>query len=311
MIKSKVWGNTEQLFNQNNVEIHRIEIKKGGYCSRHYHDFKYNMFYVENGVLEVSVLENDSNIINSSTLYKGQSTVVEPKKVHIFLAKEDTIAYEIYWVSLQCEDIIRQTYGGVKKIEDSIYSGRFFRRRVRKYHKAEMNYAEIMYDIFKPTIVYDVGCGLGSYLLGFKNRGCKVLGYDKYMDVAKKYCDEKIVNNLVTHDACVPFKVDNMSDMTLCIEVAEHIPPLDSQNLVRNICDISRKHIIFTAAKPGQRGTGHINCRRIEYWMALFTSFGFSYHRNKTLKLKESLNKIEDPLNLVDNMIVLERSEPL
>lgn len=114
MIKKKVWGLTEKLFENNNVEIHRIEIKVGGYCSRHFHEYKFNMFYVESGELDIEVQENDSSIVNTTTLYKGQSTTVEPQKLHIFKAKQDTIAYEIYWVQLMGEDIKRESFGGLK-----------------------------------------------------------------------------------------------------------------------------------------------------------------------------------------------------
>ena len=39
--QGKVWGQTQPLFNKNNVEIHRIETNKGGYCSKHKHEFKH------------------------------------------------------------------------------------------------------------------------------------------------------------------------------------------------------------------------------------------------------------------------------
>ena len=32
-IQGKIWGKTQGLFNKNNVEIHRIETNKGGFCS--------------------------------------------------------------------------------------------------------------------------------------------------------------------------------------------------------------------------------------------------------------------------------------
>lgn len=307
MIKSKIWGTTEKIFDKNNVELDRIHIKKGGYCSKHYHKTKYNLFYVENGVLEIKVQENDSKITNSTILYTGQSTIIEPGKLHIFIAIEETVAYEFYWTELDQEDIVRQTFGGVMKFEDSIYTGRFFRRRIKKYHQHELEYAKIFYEAFKPKVVYDAGCALGSYLLAFKEKGCTVVGWDKYYQNAKPYCDPHIIDDLIEHDACQPLTVNRKSDLTLCIEVAEHIPPLSSQDLIRNICDVSNDYIIFTAAQPGQRGTGHINCRTKDFWRGLFTSFGFSRDRKRELLLKDKINLINDPLGLIKNMIVLKR----
>ena len=47
MIAGKVWGTTENVFSNHNFEFHRIEVDKGGFCSKHKHVHKYNGFYVE------------------------------------------------------------------------------------------------------------------------------------------------------------------------------------------------------------------------------------------------------------------------
>jgi len=44
--------------------------------------------------------------------------------------------------------------------------------------------------------------------------------------------------------------------------VAEHIPKEFSESLVKNLIKLSKGFILFTAAKPGQGGTGHINCQK-------------------------------------------------
>ena len=51
----KVWGNTKNIFCKNNVEVHRIEAQKGGYSSKHKHNYKYNAFFVERGRLIIYV----------------------------------------------------------------------------------------------------------------------------------------------------------------------------------------------------------------------------------------------------------------
>lgn len=109
--QSKVWGITSKIFSLNNVEIHRIEINKGGYCSEHHHEFKYNQFFVESGEIEVTIFRE--NGIDEVTVLKpyDQSTV-PPKLIHKFKANKDTVAYEIYWVAMEGEDIVRKTVGG-------------------------------------------------------------------------------------------------------------------------------------------------------------------------------------------------------
>jgi len=306
--KSKIWGLTEELFCKNNVEIHRIEIKKGGYCSRHLHKSKFNMFFVESGVLEIRAKENDSNIVNSTVLSAGDMTTVEPEKTHMFLAKEETIAFEIYWVDLVKDDIVRENVGGVLKFEDDMYTGRYFRKRVKKVKRDEMDYANLMFNLFRPNVVYDVGCSLGSYLKEFKNNGCEVIGYDKYLDIARPYCDIGIVNDLVKHDAVSPIQVTKQSELTLCIELAEHIAPSYSADLIRNICEISNKDIVFVASGVGEKGSGHINCRDRNFWIAMFGSFGFSRNKIKETELTNKINSIGDTLNLSSNLIVFSKN---
>ena len=50
-ISGKVWGQTELVFANSNIEFHRIDISKGGICSKHKHNYKFNSFYVVSGKL--------------------------------------------------------------------------------------------------------------------------------------------------------------------------------------------------------------------------------------------------------------------
>jgi quercetin dioxygenase-like cupin family protein len=112
-IQGKIWGKTSCLFSKNNVEIHRIEADKGGYCSKHSHSSKWNQFYVERGKLKISIYK-DGEIVDFTVLTDGMTTSVAPNEIHQFEALEDTIAYEIYWAELQEIDINRIDIGGVK-----------------------------------------------------------------------------------------------------------------------------------------------------------------------------------------------------
>jgi len=113
-INGKVWGITQNIFFKNNVQIDRIEIKKGGYCSTHLHKHKYNMFFVESGEVDIEIWKNDYDLIDKTTLTSQQYTTVKPDEYHKFLAIQDSVIYEIYWVELSKEDIIRKNVGGLK-----------------------------------------------------------------------------------------------------------------------------------------------------------------------------------------------------
>ena len=116
MVNGKAWGTTQLIFKNDNFEVHRICIKDQGYCSKHKHNFKHNIFYVEKGILSVDVWKNDYDLIDETMLHTGQMMDVKPGEYHRFEAVNgQVIAYEIYYSEPISGDIIRETCGGIKK----------------------------------------------------------------------------------------------------------------------------------------------------------------------------------------------------
>ena len=112
-IAGKIWGRTELLFSKNNVEIHRITGKLGGYCSKHLHESKFNMFFVEKGRLKIKAWM-DYDLVDETTLEEDQQCIIPPKVPHMFeVLEDDTVAFEIYWVELDSKDIQRENVGGL------------------------------------------------------------------------------------------------------------------------------------------------------------------------------------------------------
>ena len=114
--QGKIWGKTQDIFKNSNFEIHRIEAKRGGFCSKHKHKHKYNAFYIEKGKLKVTVYENDYDLVDETIISTGEMTTAKPGTFHRFEALEDTICYEIYWVQLNPNDIHREDVGGNKNV---------------------------------------------------------------------------------------------------------------------------------------------------------------------------------------------------
>ena len=112
-IQGKVWGKTQDIFKNSNFELHRIEAKKGGFCSKHQHKHKYNAFYIEKGKLKITVYETDYDLVDETTVSTGELTVVVPGLFHSFEALENTICYEIYWGKFSHDDIQRNNTGGL------------------------------------------------------------------------------------------------------------------------------------------------------------------------------------------------------
>lgn len=116
MIEGKVWGQTELIEANSSLEFHRIDINKGGTCSKHKHKFKFNGFYVVSGKLSVKVWKNDYELVDETIITDGQYTVVRPGEYHQFEALEDTLAFELYWAHFDHDDIERESVGFKKSV---------------------------------------------------------------------------------------------------------------------------------------------------------------------------------------------------
>ena len=111
MKSGKIWGVTELIHANSVLEFHRIEIKKGGVCSKHSHVHKWNGFFVESGKLLIRVWKSDYNLVDETILGPGDFTQVQPGEYHQFEALEDSIAFELYWAEFSHNDIERETIG--------------------------------------------------------------------------------------------------------------------------------------------------------------------------------------------------------
>jgi|DEB0MinimDraft_10_1074344.scaffolds.fasta_scaffold04960_7 hypothetical protein len=56
--------------------------------------------------------------------------------------------------------------------------------------------------------------------------------------------------------------------LVLCLEVFEHIDEAHADQLADHLAAavLVNGRLVFSAARPGQGGIGHINCQRREYW---------------------------------------------
>jgi mannose-6-phosphate isomerase-like protein (cupin superfamily) len=114
-VAGKVWGKTELLISHPAFEIHRIETKAGGFCSKHKHQHRYNDFYVESGTFKVKVWKNDYDLCDETVLEAGDIMTVPPGEYHQFESVTDCVVLEIYYApTLDGADIVRESVGGNK-----------------------------------------------------------------------------------------------------------------------------------------------------------------------------------------------------
>ena len=120
--------------------------------------------------------------------------------------------------------------------------------------------------------VLDVGCGPGTYVDEFLKVDIHAMGID--IDPrCKQNAHCEVVD--VTKERADSFYKD--IQMILSLEVGEHIPEEYSWKYVDYISQCNPGMVVFSAAKPGQGGDGHINCQEKSYWAHRFEKRGYAY----------------------------------
>lgn len=163
--------------------------------------------------------------------------------------------------------------------------------------------AQVLTQLYHPRSVIDLGCGTGLYLEPFD---CRVEGLDCSLAA---FDDEvrKIPREWLTPcDLTIPFQDIIKSDISLCLEVVEHVGSEHADTLVANICRASDT-IILTAAPPGQAGLNHVNCQPQAYWEAKFAAHGFKRDYHDECAIVVSVSKTPHTFWLIRNLMVFKR----
>jgi SAM-dependent methyltransferase len=131
----------------------------------------------------------------------------------------------------------------------------------------------LIIEILKPSSVVDVGCGLGTWLAAFRQNGVtELLGIDgDYVDVRSLEIEPE---EFLAHDLSQPLAIDRSFDLTISLEVAEHLDPDHAAEFVALLTSLAPA-IVFSAAIPHQDGTHHVNTQWPSSWGALFAARDF------------------------------------
>lgn len=111
----------------------------------------------------------------------------------------------------------------------------------------------------------DIGAGTGCYTQALLEQGIQAQGID--------LAEPSYRPGVVTSGDL--FTVEQGADITICLEVAEHLEPEQSVPLVEKLYNLTGSWCYFSAAQPGQGGVGHTNCNTPEYWQTLAINQGF------------------------------------
>jgi len=122
-----------------------------------------------------------------------------------------------------------------------------------------------------PQTVIDVGCGAGWWAKEFERHGCDVRAID-----GGWHGEHQLGERFIPHNLADPLPALGKFDAVVCLEVAEHLRPARARSFIKDLCDLTTGYVIFSAAIPGQGGTGHLNEQWPGYWTRLFAENGFA-----------------------------------
>lgn len=190
----------------------------------------------------------------------------------------------------------------LSKYDDKYY--RWFKDHTVVYILKTMDW---YIDTYKPKSIIDYGCGIGVYLESGLRKGIKNLkGFDIGGESLKNYTDKKI-QKYIEYIDCTELIVTKKYECVISLETGEHLETSGSDNFVLNIINSTDKlgTILFSAAQPGQKGTGHINCQPKQFWIDKFKKYNFKVDHDLTNKISTEWSKLKAPKYICDNLIVL------
>lgn len=145
---------------------------------------------------------------------------------------------------------------------------------VHNTKSAEIIVPEII-KLLKFDSVLDVGCGIGTWLHVFNQKGIK-----DFLGIDGDFLDRELLSKYISADQFKsvdlekPFDLGRKFDLAISLEVAEHLNEASADNFVDSICRHADT-VIFSAAIPGQGGQNHINEQWPSYWIKKFEDRGY------------------------------------
>jgi SAM-dependent methyltransferase len=129
-----------------------------------------------------------------------------------------------------------------------------------------------LYEVLRPSSVLDIGCGHGAALLYLQSMGvARIKGIDGF-PARFSLLPEEFYQK---HDLSKPFYIGEPFDLVMCVEVIEHMDPTLEDRLLASLASHAKNFILFSAAEPGQPGSGHINCRPLAHWIEKWRKLGW------------------------------------
>ena len=168
---------------------------------------------------------------------------------------------------------------------NSFYQNDYFKHEhvdytvAKKYVDCILEYGGVLLGRNVLTIL-EAGSGGGWFTKEFIKRKINIFaiegskaGYEK----TKKRVGRKHISRVLQHDLRLPLYLDRQFDIAICTEVAEHIEPPFSSQLIQTLTNHS-KIIWFSFEKPltNEQHYHHSNEQPEKFWRNLFQFYDFN-----------------------------------
>jgi SAM-dependent methyltransferase len=154
-----------------------------------------------------------------------------------------------------------------------LYSDSFYSSRNASTKESAHEILTTIFEFIRPNSIVDFGCGVGTWL-----KIAEELGIEEVTGLEGKWLNIKHLviakEKFFARDLSSKLLLEKRYDLAISLEVAEHVEEKFSQTFVENLTNAS-DIILFSAAIPGQRGSGHVNEQWPEYWIAIFKSHNY------------------------------------
>lgn len=133
--------------------------------------------------------------------------------------------------------------------------------------------------------VIDIGAGYGHNLKWFSDWGlCNVKGVEGMREYVDKFL---IPGAAIEHDFTKgPAPIAQPFDLAISTEFVEHV----EEQFIPNYMPAFQlaKIAMITHAEPGQAGHHHVNCKGDNYWVKVFSQYGFEHAPDETALLRRT-----------------------
>ena len=168
--------------------------------------------------------------------------------------------------------------------------------------------AEYIVRSIRPSSILEFGCGLGLYCNFLKNK----LGIERVYGIEPESmggvfdipnAPVQLTIDIFTRKH--PKELDKKFDLVMSIEVAEHIHREKHNFLFDFLVSHASNYIVFSGARMGQGGVGHVAERPEHEWRSEFVSRGMEFQEDMTRQIRAASN--ERKINHRKNVMVFRR----